>query len=68
MKFFIRRLLAGIVIVPLTGVAYVITCALLIANGAGQNNSVAGYFGIGMWIGVGLTLVFAVDALIRKGQ
>jgi len=63
MKFFIRRLLAGIVIVPLTAVAYVFVCALLIGLGAGQNNSVAGYFGIGLWLGVGLTIAFAVDVL-----
>jgi hypothetical protein len=65
MKFFIRRLLAGIVIVPLTAVAYVFACALLIANGAGQNNSAIGYFGIGLWLGVGLTLLFAFD-VFRK--
>jgi hypothetical protein len=63
MKFFVRRLLAGVVIVPLTAVAYVLVCALLIGLGAGQNESVAGYFGIGLWFGVGLTLVFAFDAL-----
>lgn len=63
MKYFIRRLLTGVVVVPLTGVAYVVWCALLIGAGAGQNNSVAGYFEIGCWLGVGLTLVFSFDAL-----
>jgi Na+-driven multidrug efflux pump len=66
MKYFVRRLLTGIVIVPLTGFAYAVMCVLAIAWGAGQNNSVAGYFEIGCWFGVGLTLVFAIDAF-RKG-
>jgi hypothetical protein len=66
MKYFVRRLLTGIVIVPLTGVAYVVLCVLAIAWGAGQNNSVAGYFGIGCWFGVALTLAFAFDALRER--
>lgn len=67
MKFFVRRLLAGIVIVPLAGVAYAFSCLMLIAYGANPNgNSLADYFGFGMVLGVFLTLAFAFDALRRN--
>jgi hypothetical protein len=67
MKFFVRRLLAGIVIVPFVGLVYSVGCVMLIAYGAGSNgNTFADYFGFGMVLGVGFTLLFAFDALRRN--
>jgi hypothetical protein len=65
-KYFIRRLIAGVVIVPLTGLAYLVVCGLLVALGAGQNNSALGFYEIGCWLGVCLTLAFALDVFWKE--
>lgn len=64
-KYFWRRLLLGIVIVPVSGVAYVAVCAVLIGLGAEPTDSPQGYFINGVILGALATVLFALQA-IRK--
>ena len=62
-----RILIASAVITSGCSIGYLLVCVMLIAYGAGSNgNTFADYFGFGMVLGVGFTLLFAFDALRRN--
>ena len=68
MKYLVRRLVAGVVIVPVIAVAYFVLVALLIAGGAGANATPLEVWNNGLWAGVIATLVFAGSALFKGGN
>jgi len=61
MKYVFRRLLAGLIIVPVVGFGYLLLCGVLIALGASQGYSASAYLDFGLVLGVALTLWFALD-------
>jgi len=68
MKYAFRRLLAGIVIVPLVAVAYFVLYVGLVAWGAEPNATPIEVWNNGLMIGVVATLVFAGSALVKAGK
>jgi hypothetical protein len=66
MKFVFRRLLAGIVIVPLVALAYFVFYALLVGLGADPTATPSEVWANGLWLGGFLTIVFAGEVLVRK--
>ena len=61
-KYTFRRLLAGIVIVPVVAMLYTLLVALLYAMGAGWSGGVVVAWNNGLMIGVMATLAFALFA------
>ena len=68
MKYAVRRLVAGIVIVPAVASAYFVMVALLIGAGAGANASPSEVWVSGLSAGVAVTLVFAGLALFKGAK
>lgn len=65
MKFVFRRLLAGIVIVPLVALAYFVFYALLVGLGADPTATPSEVWANGLMFGVLATLVFAGSAVAK---
>lgn len=65
MKFVFRRLLLGVVIVPLIASGYFVVYALLIGGGAEPTATPSEVWNNGLMFGVVSTLVFAVSAVIE---
>ena len=68
MKYAFRRLLAGIVIVPLVAVAYFAGCVVLIGLGAEPHGTPSEVWALGLMFGGVATLAFAVSALFERGN
>jgi hypothetical protein len=65
MKYAFRRLLLGVVIVPLVAVVYFVFYAVLVGGGAEPTSTPIEVWNNGLMFGVGATLVFAVSAVIE---
>jgi hypothetical protein len=69
-KYTFRRLLAGVVIVPVVAVAWFLGYAVLVGLGAEPTDTPQGVFGSGLMLGVIATLVLAfweqINALFDK--
>lgn len=68
MKYAFRRLLAGIVIVPLVAVIYFVGCVMLIGLGAEPHGTPSEVWALGLMFGGMATLAFAVSALFERGN
>jgi len=62
-KYVFFRALAGLLITPLVAGAWVITYALLVANGAGQAHTIDEVWSNGLVLGVVVSIWFALDAV-----
>ena len=67
-KYVFRRLLAGIVIVPLVAVAYFAGCVVLIGLGAEPHGTPSEVWSLGLMFGGVATVAFAVMAIKGKGN
>lgn len=65
MKFMFRRLLLGVVIVPLIAVMWFVFYAVLVGGGAEPTSTPSEVWNDGLMFGVVATLVFAVSAVIE---
>jgi hypothetical protein len=65
MKYAFRRLLAGIVIVPVVAIAYLFGYAMLVGLGAEPTASASEVWSLGLLFGVIATLVFAGSAAVK---
>ena len=61
-KYVFRRLLVGIVITPLVALGWLVGIALLIGAGAEPHATASQVWVDGLWLGAGLSLVFALTA------
>lgn len=70
MKFYIRRAVAGIILMPVVAFAYVVVCAFLIGAGAGASFTVAEAWTNGLLLAgisaVSFTFYPQIDRLLDK--
>ena len=67
MKFAIRRLLAGVVIVPAIAGTYFVGYASLVGAGATPTATPSEVWNNGLLFGAVATLWFSLSALVKKG-
>jgi len=66
--FAVRRLLAGIVIIPIVAVAYFVLIALLVVMGSEPTATAEETLNFGLVVGVAVHLMFSLSVLFRSTE